>query len=44
MKYEQHSVGLGEDATEMQRNVYQMLLGLGCHSFSACLLYTSRCV
>ena len=35
MKYEQHSVGLGEDATEMQRNVYQMLLGLGCHSFSA---------
>ena len=35
MKYEQHSIGLGEDATEMQRNAYQMLLGLGCHTFSA---------
>ena len=35
MKYEQHSVALGEDATQMQKNVYQMLLGLGCHSFSA---------
>lgn len=35
MKYEQHSVGLGEDATEIQRNTYQMLLGLGCHSFAA---------
>jgi predicted dehydrogenase len=35
MKYAQHSVALGEDATEMQRNAYQMLLGLGCHSFAA---------
>lgn len=35
MKYQQHSVALGEDATELQRNAYQMLLGLGCHSFSA---------
>lgn len=35
MKYAQHSVGLGQDATEMQRNAYQMLLGLGCHTFSA---------
>jgi predicted dehydrogenase len=35
MKREQHSAGLGSDATEMQRNAYQMLLGLGCHTFSA---------
>lgn len=35
MKYEQHSIALGADATEMQRNAYQMLLGLGCHTFSA---------
>lgn len=35
MKYEQHSIGLGEDATDMQRNAYQMLLGLGCHTFAA---------
>lgn len=35
MKREQHSVALGEEATELQRNAYQMLLGLGCHSFSA---------
>ncbi len=35
MKYAQHSIALGEDATEMQRNAYQMLLGLGCHSFAA---------
>ncbi len=35
MKYAQHSAGLGETATEMQRNAYQMLLGLGCHTFSA---------
>jgi predicted dehydrogenase len=35
MKYDQHSAGLGSGATDMQRNVYQMLLGLGCHTFSA---------
>jgi predicted dehydrogenase len=35
MKYEQHSAGLGADADERRRNAYQMLLGLGCHTFSA---------
>lgn len=35
MKHEQHSVALGKDAKELQRNVYQMLLGLGCHTLSA---------
>ena len=35
MKYEQHSAGLGTDASQTQRNTYQMLLGLGCHTFSA---------
>jgi predicted dehydrogenase len=35
MKHEQHSAGIGADADEIRRNVYQMLLGLGCHTFSA---------
>ena len=35
MKYEQHSAALGSGANQTQRNAYQMLLGLGCHTFSA---------
>ncbi|MFV0412607.1 MAG: Gfo/Idh/MocA family protein, partial [Oscillospiraceae bacterium] len=35
MKHAQHSVALGQEAGAVQRSAYQMLLGLGCHSFSA---------
>ena len=35
MKRAQHSEGLGADAGDLQRNAYQMLLGLGCHTLSA---------
>ena len=35
LKREQHSAALGEDASDLQRNVFQMLLGLGCHTLSA---------
>ena len=35
MMYEQHSAGIGAGANQIQRNAYQMLLGLGCHTFSA---------